>query len=114
MVRVIQSLVKRLQFRLKPGLSIKGSVLDLVAEIIDLIEGCIKSILVLLGDLSQVHAGDFLGGWDVWLRAEHGKLAIVFLGNIVGVGSLLLSLLFGLALGGFLSLCDSSQSVVSS
>ena len=51
MVRVIQSLIKRLQFRLKPGLSIKGSVLDLVADIINLIEGCIKSSPGLLGGL---------------------------------------------------------------
>jgi hypothetical protein len=69
----------------------------------------VGGVLVLLADLREVDTSDLLGRWDVWLRAEHGKLAIVLLGNIVRVGGLLLSLLFGLALCGFFGLCDSSQ-----
>jgi len=50
-VRVIQSLFERLQLRLKPGLGIKGSVLDLVADVVNLGEGCVESVLGLLSDL---------------------------------------------------------------
>lgn len=44
-VRVIQSLFERLQLGLKPGLGIKGSVLDLVADAVSLGKGCVESIL---------------------------------------------------------------------
>jgi hypothetical protein len=50
-VRVIQSLFERLQLRLKPGLGIKGSVLDLVADAVSLGKGCVESILGLLSDV---------------------------------------------------------------
>jgi hypothetical protein len=45
----------------------------------------------------------------VFLRADHGQLAVVFLGNIVGVLFLLLSFFSGLALSCLLSLLSSCQ-----
>ena len=64
----------------------------------------VGGVLVFLSDLGQVHALDLLGGGHVWLGAEHGHLAIVLFGDVVCVGGLLLSLLLGLALCGFLGL----------
>jgi hypothetical protein len=50
-VRVVKGLIERLQLRLEPGFSIKGRVLDLVAEIISLRKRGIKSALGLLGNV---------------------------------------------------------------